>query len=357
MKKIIVLLAAIILNACGDKTKKEQTIEDAATTSVAQPKVENVATFKGLQVTGVTVTDKGRIFANFPRWRKGIPFSVVEVNGNDGSYEPYPNGKMNAWVIGTAVSPDIFVGVQSVVAFENHLYVLDTRSALFEPILDEPRIFVINLDTDSLERTYVVPKGVAKPNSYINDLRVDKENGKIYFTDSGAGGLLVLDMASGKSKRILDNHPSTMAEMDHLTFDNGIWNNTIHSDGIALDIKNNKLFYHALTGYSLYAINTEVLTSEENPKDTDVQFIKKTGAPDGMIFDDKGNLYFADLENDKINYLTPTGEIKTLLEGDAIKWADTFSIYQGYLYYTNSRINEVKGDISQMEFTINKVAL
>ncbi|MEJ1223809.1 L-dopachrome tautomerase-related protein [Sediminicola sp. 1XM1-17] len=357
MKKIVLLLAAIVLGGCGDKTKKEQPKTEAETVSVALPKVENVATFKGMQVTGVTVTDKGRIFANFPRWRRGIPLAVVEVNANDGSYAPYPNKEMNRWEIGSALFPDVFVGVQSVVAFENHLYVLDTRSALFGPILDEPRIFVFNLDTDSLERTYVVPKGVAKPNSYINDLRIDKEKGKIYFTDSGAGGLLVLDMASGKSKRILDNHPSTMAEMDHLTFDNGKWNNTIHSDGIALDTKNNKLYYHALTGYSLYAIDTKVLVSEENPSDAHVQFIKKTGAPDGMIFDDAGNLYFADLENNRIDYLTPTGETKTLLEGDAVKWADTFSIYKGYLYYTNSRINEVQGDISEMEFTINRVAL
>lgn len=357
MKKIVVLLTALALSACGDKAKKVQPNADTQINPVGMSKVDNVATFKGIQVTGVTVTSKGRIFANFPRWRKGIPFSVVEVNGDDGSYKPYPSTGMNTWEIGSELSDNVFVGVQSVIAFENHLYVLDTRSALFQPILDEPRIFVFNLDTDGLERTYVIPKGVAKPNSYINDLRVDKEKGKIYFTDSGAGGLLVLDMESGKSKRILDDHPSTMAEMDHLTFENGQWNNTIHSDGIALDTKNDKLFYHALTGYSLYAIDTKALVAEENPTDADVQFIKKTGAPDGMIFDDMGNLYFADLENNKINYLTPTGEIMTLLEGDTVKWADTFSIYQGYLYYTNSRINEVKGDVSQMEFTINKVAL
>ena len=38
---------------------------------------EQVAVFKGIQVTGIAVSDKGRIFANFPRWRESIPFSVV----------------------------------------------------------------------------------------------------------------------------------------------------------------------------------------------------------------------------------------------------------------------------------------
>ena len=86
-----------------------------------------------------------------------------------------------------------------------------------------------------------------------------------------------------------------------------------------------------------------------------VTFEAKTAAPDGMIFDQKGNLYYADLEHNKIDYITPNGTIKTLVEGDKVKWADTFSIYDGYLYYTNSRINEASGDISDLKFTINKV--
>ena len=61
----------------------------------AQNDVQKVVSFKGIQVTGVSVTDKGRIFANFPRWRTGVPFSVVEIFA-DGSYKPYPNGNLNS---------------------------------------------------------------------------------------------------------------------------------------------------------------------------------------------------------------------------------------------------------------------
>jgi hypothetical protein len=42
-------------------------------------------------------------------------------------------------------------------------------------------------------------------------------------------------MTSGKSTR--DNHFSTKAEQSYLTFDNKKWENTINSDGIALDTK------------------------------------------------------------------------------------------------------------------------
>jgi hypothetical protein len=47
---------------------------------------------------------------------------------------------MEFWEIGSAVEDQKFIGVQSVVAFENKLYVLDTRSPLFGAVLDAPRL-------------------------------------------------------------------------------------------------------------------------------------------------------------------------------------------------------------------------
>jgi hypothetical protein len=72
---------------------------------------------------------------NFPRWRKGVENSVVEITkDNQNSPIPMKNGIPNA------VEDQKFIGVQSVVAFENKLYVLDTRSPLFGAVLDAPRL-------------------------------------------------------------------------------------------------------------------------------------------------------------------------------------------------------------------------
>ena len=77
-----------------------------------------------------------------------------------------------------------------------------------------------------------------------------------------------------------------------------------------------------------------------------------------MILDGTGKIYMADLENQKIVYLTPDKKLMTLTDNrNEVKWADTFSIYNGYLYYTNSRIHEVKGDVSEMIFDIRKIKL
>ena len=358
MKKSLFLLSLfIVVLSCKEATKKQNDPEASKQTDSITNQVQEVAAFKGQQVTGVTVSTKGRIFVNFPRWRKGVENSVVEITP-DNQKIAYPNKEWNSWEIGNAVEDQKFIGVQSVVAFENKLYVLDTRNPLFGTVLDAPRLFVFDLTTNKLEKTYLLQKDSYYPNSYINDLRVDTKNNKIYCTDSGRAGLIVLDMTSGKSTRVLDNHFSTKAEQSYLTFEKKKWENTINSDGIALDTKNDLLYYHALTGYSLYSVPTQVLANGTDKEvEKSVKLVAKTAAPDGMILDENGTLYFADLENNKIMYRKQDGSIHTLVEGEKIRWADTFSIYNNYLYFTNSRINEVTADISKMTFTVNKIRL
>ncbi|MEZ7500494.1 L-dopachrome tautomerase-related protein [Flavobacterium sp. Arc3] len=358
MKKSLYLLSLfIVVISCKETTIKKTETEVPQHTDSLTTQVQQVAEFVGQQVTGVTVSNTGKIFVNFPRWRKGVKNSVVEIT-KDNQQNAYPNKEWNSWEIGDAVEEQKFIGVQSVVAFENKLYVLDTRSPLFGNVLDAPRIFVFNLDDNKLEKTYLLQKDSYYPNSYINDLRVDIKNNKIYCTDSGRAGLIVLDITSGKSTRVLDNHFSTKAEQSYLTFDNKKWENTINSDGIALDTKNDLLYFHTLTGYSLYSVPTKVLANGTNKEiEKSVKLVAKTSAPDGMILDENGTLYFADLENNKIMYRKKDGSIHTLVEGDEIRWADTFSIYNNYLYFTNSRINEVTADISNMTFTLNKIEL
>ena len=100
-----------------------------------------------------------------------------------------------------------------------------------------PTLYVYDLDTNKMIRKYPLSEST-KPKSYVNDLRVDREHGKIYFTDSNEPGLIVLDIKSGENYRMLDNHPYTTAEQDHITVNGRRHDGKVHSDGIALDKKN-----------------------------------------------------------------------------------------------------------------------
>lgn len=317
-------------------------------------KIETVLTFQGIQVTGITMDATGRMFVNFPRWRNGVRYSVVEVLG-DGSHRPYPDTAANCWENGDRPDPHKFVCVQSVIAHGGMLYVLDTKNPSMKEIVAVPTIYVYDLATDTLARTYELAESVHS-NSYTNDLRVDDAAGKIYLTDPGAAGLIVVDLESGENNRILDGHPFTTAEFGRFMPGGKPYEGTIHSDGIALDRRNGILYFHALMGYTLYGIPTDQLVSRRI--DETRIFRMKTPAPDGMVMDRQGRLYMGDLEKNAVVYLTPgCGEIRTLARGGGISWPDTFTIYNEFLYFTNSRIHEASGDISNMQFTVDKIKL
>ena len=75
--------------------------------------------------------------------------------------------------------------------------------------------------TDTVTQTHAFPDTVAYPDSYLNDVRVDRtprlsgltgngSEGVAYITDSsseGRNGIIVVDLTSGESWRHLDNDP------------------------------------------------------------------------------------------------------------------------------------------------------
>jgi sugar lactone lactonase YvrE len=186
----------------------------------------------------------------------------------------------------------------------------------------------------------------------------------MYMTDSGLGALVVLDLNTGTARRLLAGHPSTQSEDVWLTVEGERWVKEgkkphMHADGIALSPDKGYLYYHALTGYTLYRISTFALTDATLNDDTlaeKVENLGRTCAPDGMLFDPQGNLYLGDLESNAIVYRTPDGRLNTLVQDERLKWPDTFTMdAQGNLYVTTSRIHQMEGDISDLEFNIFKI--
>ena len=372
MKPITLFLLSALLISCSSKNKTERlpSAIDKKTVGLLptedQPDLVSLAEFPGTQVTGVTITKDNRLFASFPRWRDNVPFSVIEIK-LDGTHMPYPNEKWNAW--NGEPQKNQFTSVQSVVAHGDSLYILDPGSPEMKEVVGKARLFEFDLKTNTLKHTYEFDESIAPKKSYLNDLRVDDQTHKIFITDSGLGGIVVLDMKTGEAKRALDKHPSTKAEDVTLTVDQKLFlmpdgkKPKIHSDGIALSPIDHKLYYHALTGYQLYRVPVEALAS---PSRDETQLVKKveklgaTPAPDGMIFDKKGNLYMADLERNAISYRTPQGEMKILIQDERIKWPDTFTIdSKNNLIFTDSLLQEasVGKSVDNMTFKIYKVAL
>ena len=365
MKLISFFVTAALFAACSSgENKKQGQILDKKTVGLLptekQPVLKEVASFQGAQVTGISVTQDGRMFASFPRWRENLPFSVVEVMP-DGTHSPYPDKEWNTW----SGKPENkkFTCVQSVFAHGNHLYVLDPASPMMKGVVGKAKLHRFNLSNNTLDKTWEFESEIAPEKSYLNDLRIDSTAEKIFITDSGLGGIVVLDMKTGKANRLLDKHPSTKAEDVTLTVDKKVFDKKIHSDGIALNPVDDKLYYHALTGYTLYRVPIEALENgmrDETSLVKQVENLGATPAPDGMIFDKKGNLYMADLERNAVSYRTPDGDMKILIQDERIKWPDTFAIDgKNNLIFTDSLLQTAAPGkpVDEMVFKIYKVAL
>jgi hypothetical protein len=93
-----------------------------------QVELEEVAAFPTQQVTGVTVSAKGRVFVNFPFWSDDHTISVAEVV--DGKPKPFPD---EAWNAKAGPPAQRWICVQSVVVDDQDaLWVLDPASPKIE---------------------------------------------------------------------------------------------------------------------------------------------------------------------------------------------------------------------------------
>jgi sugar lactone lactonase YvrE len=364
MLSFISLFSLSLLLACASKVTDKKITTSPLPTETS-PDLIKVAEFRGAQVTGVTVDDSGRIFANFPRWRDNLLYSVVEVGAN-GEITPYPNKEWNTWK--GKPTKNSFTCVQSVIAHGNSLFVLDPASPKMEGVVGEPKLYEFNLETNVLTRTFSFNRTAAPKNSYLNDFRIDDKNGKVYITDSGIGGIVVLDLLSGNSRRVLDTHASTKAESVTLLVNGKPFlmkgrAPRIHSDGIALSDDGKYLYYHALTGYHLYRVPTQILNDPHVSPSVLASHVENFGftpAPDGMMFDTKGNLYMADLERNAVAYRTPEGSMQILIQDERIQWPDTFALDQkNNLIFTDSLLQRAPAGApaDDLTFTIYKVAL
>lgn len=301
------------------------------------------------QFTGVTISMDGRMFVNYPYWSDKYKYAVVEVK--DGKKIPYPDEKWNSF---SGLPIDYFISVQSVFADKNdNLWILDTGNPMLMGVIPGgAKLLKVDLKKNKILLKYFFNQQIITKNSYLNDIRIDEEKNKAYITDSGEGGIIVLDTESGKQRKVLGKHSSTMAEPGYVIKVNGKdclgpdgKPFEVQSDGLALDSENKYLYFHALSGKTLYRVPTEALNDESLSDDVIIKKVEKvseTGAADGLASSDLGYIFATSLEDNSIKYLKPDGKVETLLKDARLQWSDSLAISPDkYLYVTDSKINQM----------------
>jgi sugar lactone lactonase YvrE len=362
----------------------------AAQTSQALPqektigKLELVASFNNPMPTGVTVSQQGRIFVNFPRWGDKVEFTVAEVV--NGRAVAYPNARVN--VANSERPSESLLSVQSVVVDpSDRLWILDTGSPLFAPTsYGGSKLVGVDLQNNKIFKTILFPQEVALPTTYLNDVRFDLRRGKegvAFITDSspnGSNGIIVVDLATGKSWRRLNDHPSTKAE-DPKTFLPIVEGEPLLSrepgkppspfmvgaDGIAISNDGSRLFYCPLSGRKLYSVSADALAdermSDEQVATTIIDHGDKGGASDGLESDSKNRIYVTNYEHNAILRRLTDGSYETIAHSPTLLWPDTLSIAQdGYLYVTANQLHRQPGfhngkDLRQPPYSIFRIPI
>jgi sugar lactone lactonase YvrE len=177
-----------------------------------------------------------------------------------------------------------------------------------------------------------------------------------FITDSSGGGpnaIIVVDLASGRSWRRLNDHPSTKADNTFVPIIEGEqvmiripgqapkpW--TSGADGIAISPDGKTLYYCPLVSRHLYSASVDAL-ADPSRSDAEVAATVKDlgdkGASDGLEADDQGRVYIGDYEHHAIRRRNLDGSTELLVVDPRVLWPDTLSLAaNGYLYFTANQL-------------------
>ncbi|HEY1271965.1 MAG TPA: L-dopachrome tautomerase-related protein [Terriglobales bacterium] len=339
---------------------KETTKEQELASDQTLGQLDVVATFDGAMPTGVSVADNGRVFVTFPRWGDDVEATVAEVM--EGRAAPYPNAEINRYREGDDPGSK-FISVQNVVVDPggNRLWIVDTGAIQMGPVKEGgAKLVAVDLSSGQIVKKIIFPSDVALHNSYLNDVRFDLRRGAegtAFLTDStsaGPNGIIVVDLASGKSWRRLNDHPSTKPDLGFVPVVEGkilrlrppgqpSTKFAVGSDGIAISPDRKTLYYCPLTSRHLYSVSTDALAdrsrSDEEVAATVRDLGEKGGASDGLESDAQGRLYLSDYEHNAVRRRSLDGEIETLAHDPRMLWPDTLSLAaNGFLYFTANQV-------------------
>lgn len=293
----------------------------------------------------VAVAKDGRVFFTFHP-DGDPPIKLAELV--DGRAVPYPSAAFQN-------EGDEELYLQSPLAVridrQSRLWVLDHA----EYARGQPRLLAFDLESGELAHRHDFDSDVAPLLSMLNDFQVDPAGEKIYIAEASPilrnPALIVYDVASGTSRRLLEDHPSVQAEpylvqapgRDMVFF--GIYALRVPVDSIALDRDGEWLYFGPLSGDRMYRVATRDLNDESLSADELGERVEDYGPKpisDGLTMDLEDNLYISDPEHSAVLVLTPERKLRTLVKDGRLRWPDGFSFGpDGWLYVTASSLQDV----------------
>ncbi|TAN50031.1 MAG: hypothetical protein EPN21_09950 [Methylococcaceae bacterium] len=296
----------------------------------------------------VTVAENGRIFMSLHQFYDP-KYSVAELLPN-GTLAPFPNQALNDRVSNGGLKLDSVLGIRA--DGNGIVWMLDNglRSGVM------PKLVGWSIRSNSLYRAIFLPEPLAPKDAFVNDFALDLRHNHAFISDPAGGAdaaLIVVDLTTGKGRRVLQGHRYVLPEAIDLLIDGrpvqvkdpagNLVRPRVGVNPITEDAQNEWVYFGAMHGRSLYRVRAADLVDaalSEAALGQRVERYSDKPISDGISIDRDNNIYLGELAENAIGVITPDRKYRRLAQSADLSWVDSFSFGpRGALYAVVNRLH------------------
>ncbi len=306
-------------------------------------------------LAGVEAAADGTLFVTTPRWLDAaVPSTFSRVDA-DGMLHPWPSAEAHDLSNPEAIRN----GLGAFVTSENVLWLMDMGWVAGEDAAPEGAQKLIGYDLSTGEEIARWPlDGVApRDTSFLNDLVVDEARGLAIITDSGNRGgapvpaaLIVMDLATGEARRILDGHAALSDDPERRLIVDGeeVFPDgrlAVGVNGVTLSADGATLWVSLTTGDAIRSISMDLVADPDADSqalaDAVSEPIRIGGGSDGIATDREGRIWITNLALNRVEVLEPdASDTRILFEGGDFVWPDSLAQdFAGGMLLSTNRLN------------------
>ncbi len=290
-----------------------------------------------------TTTDGTCFFVYTGSDSPGIQLARMRV---DGQRTAFPDQRWNRRAAGEDIA-DVFVHLNAVrIGPDGDVWVVDAGSPTpgGAAVPGAARLFRFDPDTGALLHAYSLAGGV-RPDSFIDDFRFHGR--RVYLTDAGHGALLVLDLGSGRVRRLLEGDPSVTAQAPIRVVHRGVRDSagntlTVHADQLEVSPDGRYLYFQPLSG-KMSRLGTHWLDDPGVSARTLASHVQPwfdSPSTGGTAIDAAGNIYLTDSNNQRILMISPGRRVSVLVSDPRLLWPDTMWLdRRGHLFIPATQLH------------------
>ena len=333
MNKYIIVALVMSLLGCGKSTDQQKTAEVTTTTGTLEVVAE-----LDINPGNVAVSAEGRVFTSIHPMRT-TGFQLVEITDKT-TYQAFPNSATQS-TADTKSDDKLDTPLGIIFDKKNRLWAIDAGLNL-----GKTRLFAYDIHSKQEIYRFDIPAELAPANSFVQDVAIDEENEIAYLADFGNPGIIVVDIQNASFRKIT-HLPSMQSEDIDMMIDGkvALFQGSparIGLNPITLSDDRETLYYGAMNGTRWYELPTALIRAGAEDG-TIIKELKVTGPKpisDGVATDKRGNHYFTNVQNNSIDVLTSTGELKVLKQDALLDWPDNVRIHKDWLYIAVNQLHK-----------------